>query len=79
MEMVGEGTIGELKKSLKPHGIKISVDVTRENDDPFWSKSLERKALGKIAAYIIIMGYVVHWGEPSSWVCYLDTLDQRRN
>ncbi|MEJ9232313.1 LysM peptidoglycan-binding domain-containing protein [Peribacillus butanolivorans] len=54
--------IGELKKALKPHGIKLSVDVTRENDDPFWSKSLDRKALGKIADYIIIMGYDEHWG-----------------
>ncbi|WP_249596129.1 LysM peptidoglycan-binding domain-containing protein [Peribacillus frigoritolerans] len=54
--------IGELKKALKPHGIIVSVDVTRENDDPFWSKSLDRKALGKIADYIIIMGYDEHWG-----------------
>lgn len=54
--------IGELKKALKPYGIKISVDVTRENDDPFWSKSLDRKELGKIADYIIIMGYDEHWG-----------------
>jgi spore germination protein YaaH len=54
--------IGELKKALKPHGIKVSVDVTRENEDPFWSKSLDRKALGKIADYIIIMGYDEHWG-----------------
>ncbi|WP_313888833.1 LysM peptidoglycan-binding domain-containing protein [Peribacillus sp. TH24] len=54
--------IGELKKALKPHGIKLSVDVTRENDDPFWSKSLDRKELGKIADYIIIMGYDEHWG-----------------
>ncbi|WP_148357083.1 hypothetical protein [Peribacillus simplex] len=79
MEMVGEGTIGELQKSLKPHGIKISVDVTRENDDPFWSKSLEGKALGKIADYIIIMGYVVHWGGAQLLGLFLDTLDQRRN
>ncbi|WP_236712811.1 LysM peptidoglycan-binding domain-containing protein [Peribacillus muralis] len=54
--------ISELKKALKPHGITISVDVTRENADPFWSKSLDRKELGKIADYIIIMGYDEHWG-----------------
>lgn len=54
--------IGELKKALQPHGIKVSVDVTRENEDPFWSKSLDRKALGKVADYIIIMGYDEHWG-----------------
>ncbi|WP_285769438.1 LysM peptidoglycan-binding domain-containing protein [Peribacillus sp. SI8-4] len=54
--------ISELKKALKPHGITISVDVTRENEDPYWSKSLDRKELGKIADYIIIMGYDEHWG-----------------
>ncbi|MGE7879165.1 LysM peptidoglycan-binding domain-containing protein [Peribacillus muralis] len=54
--------ISELKKALKPHGIILSVDVTRENEDPFWSQSLDRKELGKIADYIIIMGYDEHWG-----------------
>ncbi|PLT35237.1 glycosyl hydrolase family 18 [Bacillus sp. V5-8f] len=54
--------IGELKKALGPHGILVSVDVTRENGDPFWSGSLDRKELGKIADYIIMMGYDEHWG-----------------
>ncbi|MFJ5768701.1 LysM peptidoglycan-binding domain-containing protein [Psychrobacillus sp. NPDC093180] len=54
--------ITELKKALQPHGIKVSVDVTRENSDPFWSGSLDRKELGKIADYIIMMGYEEHWG-----------------
>ena len=39
--------ITELKKALQPHGIKVSVDVTRENSDPFWSGSLDRKELGE--------------------------------
>ncbi|RFU65819.1 glycosyl hydrolase family 18 protein [Peribacillus glennii] len=54
--------IGELKNALQPHGILVSVDVTRENGDPFWSGSLDRKNLGKIADYIIMMGYDEHWG-----------------
>ena len=54
--------VTELKKALQPHGIKVSVDVTRENMDPFWSGSLDRKALGKVADYIIMMGYDEHWG-----------------
>ncbi|SER79247.1 LysM peptidoglycan-binding domain-containing protein [Psychrobacillus sp. OK032] len=54
--------ITELKKALQPHGIKVSVDVTRENIDPFWSGSLDRKELGKIADYIVMMGYDEHWG-----------------
>ncbi|MEK3977527.1 LysM peptidoglycan-binding domain-containing protein [Psychrobacillus sp. FSL K6-2836] len=54
--------VTELKKALQPHGIKVSVDVTRENGDPFWSGSLDRKALGQAADYIIMMGYDEHWG-----------------
>ncbi|MFJ8067106.1 glycosyl hydrolase family 18 protein [Psychrobacillus sp. NPDC096426] len=53
--------ITELKKALQPHGIKVSVDVTRENSDPFWSGSLDRKKLGEVADYIIMMGYDEHW------------------
>ncbi|TQR19511.1 LysM peptidoglycan-binding domain-containing protein [Psychrobacillus vulpis] len=54
--------ITELKKALQPHGIKVSVDVTRENSDPFWSGSLDRKKLGEVADYIVMMGYEEHWG-----------------
>jgi spore germination protein len=54
--------VTELKKALQPHGIKVSVDVTRENSDPFWSGSLDRKKLGEVADYIIMMGYDEHWG-----------------
>ncbi|WP_231687485.1 LysM peptidoglycan-binding domain-containing protein [Bacillus sp. FJAT-22090] len=54
--------ITELKKALQPNGIKVSVDVTRENSDPFWSGSLDRKELGKVADYIVLMGYDEHWG-----------------
>ncbi|MDR0137756.1 LysM peptidoglycan-binding domain-containing protein [Metabacillus idriensis] len=54
--------IRELKTALKPHGIIVSVDVTRTSDDPFWSGSLDRKDLGKIADYVVMMGYDEHWG-----------------
>ncbi|MDQ0217589.1 spore germination protein YaaH [Peribacillus cavernae] len=54
--------ISELKTALKPHGILVSVDVTRTSADPFWSGSLDRRELGKIADYIIMMGYDEHWG-----------------
>lgn len=54
--------ITELKKALQPHNIKVSVDVTRENSDPFWSGSLDRKKLGEVADYIVMMGYEEHWG-----------------
>ncbi|MFJ7971541.1 glycosyl hydrolase family 18 protein [Psychrobacillus sp. NPDC096389] len=54
--------ISELKTALQPHNIKVSVDVTRENSDPFWSGSLDRKKLGEVADYIVMMGYEEHWG-----------------
>ncbi|WP_188532333.1 LysM peptidoglycan-binding domain-containing protein [Paenibacillus abyssi] len=54
--------IKELKAALKPHGLLISVDVTRTNEDPFWSGSLDRSELGKAADYIVMMGYEEHWG-----------------
>ncbi|MGP7815729.1 LysM peptidoglycan-binding domain-containing protein [Niallia sp. 01092] len=53
--------ISELKTALKPSGIVVSVDVTRTNNDPFWSGSFDRKELGKIADYIIMMGYDEYW------------------
>ncbi|WNC12159.1 glycosyl hydrolase family 18 protein [Brevibacillus brevis] len=51
------GFIKALKKTLSPHGIVLSVDVTRENPDPYWSGSYDRKELGKAADYIVMMGY----------------------
>ncbi|WP_409302897.1 LysM peptidoglycan-binding domain-containing protein [Peribacillus sp. SCS-155] len=54
--------ITELKNAIQPYGMKVAVDVTRENGDPFWSGSLDRKKLGNIADYIIMMGYDEHWG-----------------
>ncbi|QNG58306.1 LysM peptidoglycan-binding domain-containing protein [Bacillus sp. PAMC26568] len=54
--------IRELKNALKPHGMIVSVDVTRTSDDPFWSGSLDRREIGKIADYVIMMGYDEHWG-----------------
>lgn len=53
--------IQELKQSLNSYDIAVSVDVSRENADPFWSGSLDRAALGKAADYIIMMGYDEHW------------------
>ncbi len=49
--------VRQLKQSLSPHGIVVSIDITRENPDPFWSGSYDRAQLGKIADYIIMMGY----------------------
>jgi spore germination protein YaaH len=49
--------IRQLKQTLQPHGIPVSVDVTRENPDPSWSGSYDRHGLGMVADFIIMMGY----------------------
>lgn len=49
--------IRELKNTLQPYGITVSVDVSRENPDPSWSGSFDRHELGKAADYMIMMGY----------------------
>lgn len=53
--------VRELGEALHPHGLIVSVDVTRENPDPFWSGSYDRSKLGEAADYIIMMGYDEHW------------------
>ncbi|WP_199622412.1 glycosyl hydrolase family 18 protein [Paenibacillus alkalitolerans] len=49
--------VRDLRKSLSSHGKLVSVDVTRENPDPYWSGCYDRAALGKVADYVIMMGY----------------------
>jgi spore germination protein len=53
--------VQELKYALEPFNIVVSVDVSRENADPFWSGSLDRTGLGEAADYIVMMGYDEHW------------------
>jgi spore germination protein YaaH len=49
--------IRQLKDTLHPHGILVSVDVTRENPDPNWSGCYDRHGLGMAADFIVMMGY----------------------
>lgn len=59
--------IGELASALHPYGMKVTVDVTRTNPDPYWSGSLDRGALGKVADFLILMGYDEHYeGAPTA-------------
>ncbi|MFC3344609.1 LysM peptidoglycan-binding domain-containing protein [Paenibacillus abyssi] len=53
--------IQELTNSLKPHGLLVSVDVTRASEDPYWSGSYDRAGLGQAADFIVMMGYEEHW------------------
>ncbi|MET3289381.1 UNVERIFIED_CONTAM: spore germination protein YaaH [Brevibacillus sp. OAP136] len=53
--------VKELASALHPYKMTVSVDVTRDNPDPYWSGSFDRAALGKVADYVIMMGYEEHW------------------
>ncbi|MFC5530412.1 glycosyl hydrolase family 18 protein [Cohnella yongneupensis] len=46
-----------LKAALQPYGMQVTVDVTRENPDPNWSGCYDRRGLGKVADFIVMMGY----------------------
>ncbi|MCA0753985.1 hypothetical protein KP806_02940 [Paenibacillus sp. N4] len=54
--------IRELKTALSVKGKLVTVDVTRENPDPFWSGSYNRAGIGKAADYVIMMGYDEYYG-----------------
>lgn len=43
------------------NGLTISVDVTPKSNTENWSLFLDRKALGKISDYMIVMAYDEHW------------------
>ncbi|RNB80149.1 hypothetical protein EDM56_27450 [Brevibacillus fluminis] len=51
------GFVATIKRALAPHNIVVTVDVTRTNPDPVWSGSFDRRGLGKVADYIVMMGY----------------------
>lgn len=53
--------VAELRRALHPYKKVVSVDVTRTNPDPFWSGSYNRRALGEVADYVVLMGYEQHW------------------
>jgi spore germination protein len=55
--------ISELAAALHPHGLRVSVDITRTNPDPYWSGSLDRAALGRAADFLVLMGYDEHYEE----------------
>lgn len=54
--------VRELRAAVSKKGIVVSVDVTRENEDPFWSGSYDRAALGRAADYVVMMGYEEYYG-----------------
>lgn len=70
--------IKELTAALRPNGRIVSVDVSRENPDPNWSGSFDRRALGQAADFIVMMGYDedLGWGGKIGSVASIPWVEQ---
>ncbi|WP_342444785.1 glycosyl hydrolase family 18 protein [Paenibacillus sp. FSL L8-0638] len=51
----------ELKPMAREHDLILSIDVTPKSQSEMWSVFLDRKALGTITDYIMVMAYDEHW------------------
>jgi len=53
--------ITELSNKLKLLNVTLSIDVSPDRDTD-WTDAFDFAALGKLADYIVLMGYDEHWG-----------------
>jgi len=53
--------VRELTPILHEAGIAVSMDVTVKSTSPNWSMCYDRKELGKVVDYMILMAYDEHW------------------
>ncbi len=53
--------VRELTPLLKEQGLIVSIDVTIPDGSDTWSKCYDRKALGEIVDYVMLMTYDQHW------------------
>ena len=51
----------ELTPLLHEAGLTVSIDVTFAGGSATWSQFLDRKALGEIVDYMMVMAYDEHW------------------
>lgn len=51
----------ELKPMAREHDLILSIDVTPKSQSEMWSVFLDRKALGAITDYLMVMAYDEHW------------------
>lgn len=51
----------ELKPMARAHDLILSVDVTPKSQSEMWSAFLDRKSLGNITDYLMVMAYDEHW------------------
>ncbi|SEU25104.1 glycosyl hydrolase family 18 protein [Paenibacillus sp. NFR01] len=51
----------ELKPMAQAKNLIISMDVTPKSNSEMWSLFLDRKALGEVVDFLIVMAYDEHW------------------
>lgn len=59
------GNVTQFMRELKPmaqaKNLIVSIDVTPKSNSEMWSLFLDRRALGAVADFIIVMAYDEHW------------------
>ncbi|WP_305025026.1 glycosyl hydrolase family 18 protein [Paenibacillus lacisoli] len=53
--------VRELRPYARQHGLILSIDVTPKSNSELWSKFLDRKTLGGLVDYMMVMAYDEHW------------------
>ena len=53
--------VARVAEALHLQGRKVSVDVTVLSNKPYWSTCYDRKALGELVDYVMVMTYDEHW------------------
>lgn len=51
----------ELKPMAQAKNLIVSIDVTPKSNSEMWSLFLDRKALGSVSDFLVIMAYDEHW------------------
>lgn len=53
--------VRELTPMLHEQGLVVSIDVTPKSNSEMWSAFLDRRSLGQIVDYMMVMSYDEHW------------------
>ncbi|GJM83843.1 hypothetical protein HMSSN139_63390 [Paenibacillus sp. HMSSN-139] len=51
----------ELRPLAEEQGLIVSIDVTPKSNSEMWSAFLDRRALGEVVDYLVLMAYDEHW------------------